>query len=728
MAINSSGRLSRPVAEFTGPFASWTHVTAYGAIGDGKADDTAAIQRGLDELSSPNHSPVLYFPSGKYRITKTLNLSFNLNLSIIGENPENTLIVWDGPPGGTMLVINGIAYSRFSRLTFDGGRQASVAIEQSWEGSRGHFDTGNEYSDNVFRHVEYGIHGGFKGHGFAETSIVRSRFLRNTRAGVALGNFNALDIWVWDSVFDYCGVGVTNATGAGNFHVYNSTFRNSTVADLQMQNTGGFSARENYSKDSRAFFISMGPTANPATIDIQNNRIVDPVDSAAIRFSNEGPGLVVDNVIQSRPETRGPVLSWASLSPVDVAAIGNTFTATNPIRVEGRLTDVDNRVVPRASLHLQEPLLAVTPPSQKRTVIEVPTKADTAAIQSAIDRAVALKEIRPIVHIPFGTYAITQTLSLPASDLELSGDGGGTVLRWAGPDRGPVIKVKGPSRAVIQDLLVDGAKAAEGIVVENVDQQGGRVHLEGVQLSYGMLTNLFVDGLDHARVQLFDVGHMGSAGASIKVIGGPLSAAGTATSTETRIYSGASSDNRPSYEVSNGGRLFVRDSWYESGSITEFANIHDRAIFMIQGSRVATLPGRVAAFNVSDLIGQLILLTTDIDDRIDVSGKGQNAEVSSLGLFRERRPGPYYNNSASPPARTAFLHSRQRAEESTRSMPFENAGGPMEPDTLRRMLVGVRGFDTSPRSIVPTGATDLRMFRVFLTNGLHNLRLVASVL
>jgi hypothetical protein len=100
-----------------------------------------------------------------------------------------------------MLWVNGIAYSRFTRLTFNGRHRASVAIEQSWDHVKPHFDTGNEYSDVYFVDVAYGIHGGFKEHGFAETSIRRSHFVRNTKAGVSLGNFNALDIWVWYSTF-----------------------------------------------------------------------------------------------------------------------------------------------------------------------------------------------------------------------------------------------------------------------------------------------------------------------------------------------------------------------------------------------------------------------------------------------------------------------------------------------------------------------------------------------
>ena len=198
----SSNAQSVPLAgeEFVGPFSSWTNLkTVYHAVGDGRADDTSALQSALSELGTAGHSPVLFIPSGRYRITRTLALSYSINLSVVGEDPASTSIVWDGPVGGTMLLVNGIAYSRFTRLTYDGRGKASVAVEQSWDNAKPNFDTGNEYSDHYFVDLEYGIHGGFKGYGFAETSIVRSHFVRNTKAGVALGNFNALDIWIWVS-------------------------------------------------------------------------------------------------------------------------------------------------------------------------------------------------------------------------------------------------------------------------------------------------------------------------------------------------------------------------------------------------------------------------------------------------------------------------------------------------------------------------------------------------
>ena len=211
--------------EFVGPFPSWTRVTtAYGAKGDGATDDTAAIQRALDELGRDGRSPVLFLPAGTYRITRTLSVGFAMFLSIVGEDPATTVLRWDGPAEGTMrprqrarLLAHRPADLRRARPRGSRGRAIL-------DGSAPHFDTGNEYADDRFVDVAYGIRGGFRDRGFAETSVVRSRFVRNTSAGIALGNFNALDLWVWDSTFVDCGTGVTNTTGAGNFHVYNSAF------------------------------------------------------------------------------------------------------------------------------------------------------------------------------------------------------------------------------------------------------------------------------------------------------------------------------------------------------------------------------------------------------------------------------------------------------------------------------------------------------------------------
>ena len=709
--------------EFVGPFPSWRNVqTSYGAVADGSADDTAAIQRGLDEVGRPGRSPVLFFPRGTYRVTRTLVLTSNINISIVGADPDTTRIIWDGAAGGTMFWVNGVAYSRFTRLTLNGKRRASVAVEQSWDNAHPHFDTGNEYSDTYFVDVAYGIHGGFKGYGFAETSIRRSHFVRNTKAGVALGNFNALDIWVWYSTFDHCGVGVGNGGGAGNFHVYNSVFRESTVSDLYMGNTGGFSARGNYSAHSKAFFASVGGTNNPATIDIQHNVVVDPIDAMAIRLGNQGPGLIVDNVIRSAPGATGPVVYWTSFFDADVASVGNTFTVARPIANNGRLMNIGDRVVARSAISAAEPALPATLPNLKRSIFEVPSGADANRIQQAINAAALQNSRRPVVHIPDGSYSISRTLTIPATDVQLVGDGYGTILRWTGIGSGPVIRLNGPSKVALRELQIDGAARADGLWIENIDQVGSRVYMDQAQLRAATQTNLFVNGLDNTYVQLEDVGYAYSPDAvSIKVVGGPLSSAGNSTAGRTNIYSGASSGNRISYEVSGGAKVLVRDLWYESGAGPGFANIHDRAVFTVDGARISSPANRTPpAFDITNLNGRVTILTTHIDDRITIRGNGRNANVLVMGVFAEQKASSYFLNAASPAPRAALANSRQLATMwGNRSVPTKD-DGQIDPAFIESMLSQTRLERAGLLRALPAGVTDVRMFRVWVANGPNN--------
>jgi hypothetical protein len=223
--------------EFVGPFPSWGNVKMNGAVGDGVTDDTGAIQKGLNALGASN--PTLYFPAGTYRITQPLTLAAQAHVNVIGADPAATTILWAGAPGGHMLTLNGVAYSRFNRLTFNGQGIANDGIDQSWDGVTGNFDTGNEYADDVFENfANVGFGCGWSGSGCAETSMLRDSFMNITWAGISMGNFNALDMFIWDSYFQNSNIGVTNLYASGNLHVYNSIFKNSKTADITIGSTG----------------------------------------------------------------------------------------------------------------------------------------------------------------------------------------------------------------------------------------------------------------------------------------------------------------------------------------------------------------------------------------------------------------------------------------------------------------------------------------------------------
>ncbi|BBI31794.1 glycosyl hydrolase family 28-related protein [Cohnella abietis] len=64
----------------------------YKAVGDGKADDTKAIQKAIDAAGLGGNVSI---PKGNYRITDTLNIGFYPGLSIDGENWEGTVILMD---------------------------------------------------------------------------------------------------------------------------------------------------------------------------------------------------------------------------------------------------------------------------------------------------------------------------------------------------------------------------------------------------------------------------------------------------------------------------------------------------------------------------------------------------------------------------------------------------------------------------------------------------------
>jgi hypothetical protein len=97
-------------------YSDAVHVQWFGAIGNGVADDTAAIQAAIDYVETLNGGKVL-LNWGTFKITSTLNINSGMGVQLIGQGSDGihdggtgaaaaTTIGWAGSAGGTMLSVS----------------------------------------------------------------------------------------------------------------------------------------------------------------------------------------------------------------------------------------------------------------------------------------------------------------------------------------------------------------------------------------------------------------------------------------------------------------------------------------------------------------------------------------------------------------------------------------------------------------------------------------------
>jgi len=729
----SAERLSSD--EFAGPFASWLDLKKdFGAKGDGLFDDTAALQNALDTLSANKRGPALWIPAGTYRVTKTLILAGGIGLSIVGDDPATTIFKWAGPKGGTLLHIDGVAYSRFDRLTFDGTKTAGTLVDQSatqFGGARV-FDTGNEYADDVFQDANIGIQGGQFDKGAAETSVLRSKFLR-LHGGIALRNFNALDWWVWNSYFDTNDVGITNnldERGAGNFHAYGNIFKGSKFADLYILNTGQFNFRDNYSTGSTNFLIEKYFYTNAAVTDVQRNTIIIPPGNScqgcSIYMGNMGPLTLTDNVFISPPDAKRAAVYVRSLAPPDCLSVGNTYTFKDTIYCQGeqgpgRLLSVDDKVSSAASVVTAMPPMPTPPPRATQPVIEAQMHANAAALQSLLDKAASRCRERPIVHLPRGVYYLDRTLVFPANcALQLVGDGdqvqNGTVLFWGGGRSGPALRLPGPSKIVLKELAVN-AQGSTGIEITGADQPGSRVFGEQLKITHASEANLFIDRLDYTLVELHDFELAYTAvppatnGVALRIIGGPKAQKGEPQSGRAHLLAGSGAANFLSVDASGGASLLLRDYWYESTKPSTFAKVSGDSRVTFEGSRIA-MPDDGTALQIDGLQGKMSFLSSASDVPISIQNL-RDGKVWAVGSNFGKAKSWWADTAGGKGS--AFSLNRRVTAQGSSAIPNTSP----EPDAgfVRAMLAQARAGRPTPITDLADGLTDVRLYRVSVNLG-----------
>jgi Pectate lyase superfamily protein len=431
------------------------------AVGDGKADDIAAIQKALDGVRDGS---VLYLPPGAYRITAPLSLKNPkgarwLGGLIIGCG-RDTRLVWDGPAGAAMFVLNGVAYSRFVGFELDGRGKAGVGFHYA--------ATLGFQTEVTHRHLAFR---GFTdaavlekhpldGQALAETTFENCLFEECGR-GAAFLQFNDYDYTFDGCEFRRCEVAIDCARG--NFYARNCHFEGSTVVDVRDWSEHGSSIRRCTSAGSNAF---VWRSSTVAPLSIQDCHVDGWKSTKGAVVLSRPPLLLFDCLFTNPPQEAG-----AGTAPVRVHSDGQrVIVSGNEAQGAPGLVQAGGR-----------PLLLDVPAGERKGVTRsasqsflreearVPKRVfdarrdfgakgdgaadDTAAVQKAIDAAASASG-DAIAYLPSGTYVIKDTLRITGRDFFVGGSGWGTKLSWKGSAGGAMVEVREPRNVTLEDVMI----------------------------------------------------------------------------------------------------------------------------------------------------------------------------------------------------------------------------------------------------------------------------------
>ena len=485
-SANASRPPQIPVLEWQ-PRSDWASVKSLGAVGDGRADDTPAIQKALDGVQNGS---VVYLPPGTYRVTKTLTLVGPLTgVLMIGHGQETTL-VWDGAVGGNLFADDGVAYSRFVGMRLDGQNKAAVGFHHD---SDLRFETEVRHQHMAFvNFTDAGILAEPKDKFALAETLIENCLFENCRRGMSFTQFNDYDITFDGCEFRRCETGIVCAHG--NFYVRNCHFEESRSVDIDARPEHGSSVRRCTSVGSNAF-LRFSSSVAPMTI--QDCHVSDWKDPTGTVVLGCPSSILFDCTF-----ARGP----RGASPIHVSRHGHRLIGSE-IRTDGAapLLPPDHKAVlypvPRGR---RKGSIRSAHQQFLKDAVEVPTKVfdarrdfgakadgstdDTASIQQTIDAAREHGN-GAIAYLPGGTYAIGETLKITGSDYVVGGSGWSTRLRWTGAEGGTILSVHDPQQVTLEHMAIgshDVGNMNNGIDIHQTGSGGpSRMTYDGVFI-FGM--------------------------------------------------------------------------------------------------------------------------------------------------------------------------------------------------------------------------------------------------
>jgi hypothetical protein len=730
------------VAEWYGPFSSWTNVTAFGAACDGVTDDSVAVSNALAVIGTGHCSPVLLIP-GMCRVTKKPWLNQRKNVAVVGLNQNTCGFIYDGPTvsannsnnsgPATCFHVDGVVDSYFARLKFDGNFKARTVLASSQQSSA-IFDNNNLYEDCIIKNSAPGGIGVDGGHfepweGFSNEDFVRCLIQTNS-IGVELENYNALDIWFTDCLIEgnsTYGIFVSK----GDSHAYHSFFQHNGI-DFYNGTAGPFNSLvSNVSYQSGAFYVTAsGLGANTTPLLFKGNTVIDPA-GIPYQLNEYGPVFMLDN---STLTTNATISFAASLA--DFLAVGNTNGIANWATFSGgtsvRSNLVDNFVVARATLSYSLPGRPVAATNLNRTVFEMTTSMTSASLQGSINSAGdgSVFHIPSPVLEPNHQIYLTSTVTIPTSkDVRIVGDGADTVLFWSGASGHAFFSCPYPSHATFSHLSLVGnyGGAAQLINVSGVGSTPARVYLRDSGGGQPAQANIFMGNCPNTLVDVYGLGlGCGTCGPNPATNGDNVVLSGAG---KLRYVNADGGGNAISFVSTNGGQLYVENSYNEASNTTgnRLLRLSGGGTVTFLGSKMVENIGSAEDFSratsngfaLANFTGQLAFLGIQVIDWFNISG----ATTGSIWIegdttFRNPvTPWPIINSTGDTPIQTMNYNFA----DATGTVRISDTGTASASFT-RQMLSQARAeyVDRSPM-MRRTSQTDVLLEQVFFQLGTQNL-------
>jgi hypothetical protein len=273
-------------------------VKDFGAVGDGVADDTAAIQAAISGSSGRS----IYFPKGTYCVTG-ISYTFLQNQHWFGDGPRSSILKYVGADGGDLAFLSGYAYSSIRHIGFDGNNLAR-------HGLKIYDDTGAVAGvsiDNVLEDII--VYNCTKTNGYAlafdaltawqvSDIVVRDFATENCYNGIFLDKPQTIRIAFENVTLRAMtgGVGVTLNGTQTNFF-YNIHITGTTSIDWLIKSTADGSSfyLDGYYRETTqpVFKFENGATGHVGYFDIRNVNILWSGTNAATKIIQQQFGTVI---------------------------------------------------------------------------------------------------------------------------------------------------------------------------------------------------------------------------------------------------------------------------------------------------------------------------------------------------------------------------------------------------------------------------------------------------